>query len=116
MREHDLEDLFAEARAQVPRNTEPLLERVLADALQVQPRVDRPFIRAQDNSGFWANIISMVGGKTGLAGLGAATALGVVLGFVQPASLMTLTDTFVAQTQIDEFDLIPDIDDILTEG
>ena len=116
MREHDLEVLFAEAKAQVPRNTEPLLQRVLGDALQVQPRAAAPFIREKNTGGFWANIIGMIGGKTGLAGLGAATALGMFLGFVQPASLMTLTDTFVAQTQIDEFDLVPGIDDILTEG
>lgn len=116
MREQDLDDLFAEARAQVlPENT-GLLARVLADAEQNMPQ---QVVRARVVSrgpGFWAQVAAVLGGKGVLAGLGTAAVAGVMIGFVQPASLSTVTDLILAETPLDEVDLLPGIDAILTEG
>ena len=42
--------------------------------------------------------------------------VGVMLGFVQPTSLTTLTDAFIAQSPLGDMELIPGVDAILTEG
>lgn len=116
MREQDIEDLFARARAQEPPESGALLARVFADALDLQPRPLPAVFMRQPKLGLWASIVDTLGGKGALAGLGTAAAFGVLLGFVQPTSLMTLTDSLFAQSPLDDVDLIPGVDAILTEG
>lgn len=118
MREQDIDDLFAAARAQTPSASADLMAKVFADAVLHQPQPSVLPIRSvpQKRRGFWTEIIDALGGKGAVAGLGTAAVVGVMLGFVQPTSLATLTDTLFAQTPLDELDLIPGVDAILTEG
>ena len=70
----------------------------------------------QAKPSFWVSILNGIGGKGGLAGLGTAALVGVTIGFVQPTSLMTVTDQLFSQTPIEDLDLIPGVDAILSEG
>lgn len=116
MRDQDIDGLFAEARAQASHNSAALIERVLADALTHQPKPLRAPVRTPQIPKFWVSILDALGGKGGLAGLGTAAVVGVMLGFVQPGSLTALTDAFMVQSPLGDMDLIPGIDAILTEG
>jgi hypothetical protein len=118
MREDDLEGLFAEARAQNLPDGEALMARVMADAVSHQQRPSGLPIRRKSahRFGFWSRIVLALGGKGVLAGLGTAIVAGVVLGFAQPTSLTTLTDSIFAQTPLDDVELLPGIDAILAEG
>jgi hypothetical protein len=114
MREQDLDDLFAEARAQEPLESPGLMARVLADAERnIPPQIVRVVPR---KPGLWAKFAMALGGNGVLAGLGTAAVAGVMLGFVQPTSLSAVTDMILAETPLDEVDLLPGIDAILTEG
>ena len=113
----DLDDLFAEARVAVSLDDQALMTRVYADALRLQPHaaaLTKPV--AAINPGRWATLVTTLGGKRGLAGLGTAAAAGVMLGFVQPTSVLALTESFFAVSSVEEVDLMPGIDAILTEG
>lgn len=117
MRESDLDDLFAQARVAVPPQDTALLTRVYADALRLQPKmlpISRPVLAS--SPGWWSQLSNVLGGKRGLAGLGTAAVAGVMLGFVQPTSVLALTESFFATATVDEVDLMPGIDAILTEG
>jgi hypothetical protein len=114
MREQDLNDLFAEARAQEPPEHVALLARVLADAERNMPK---PAVRAVLRApGFWGRLAAALGGKGVLVGLGTTAVAGVMLGFIQPTSVTAFTDVILAETPLDEVDLLPGIDAILTEG
>lgn len=117
MTDHDLDDLFAAARAQAPLDDAALQARICADGLRLQPQ-PKPVARhaASGKFGWWAALSNALGGKRGLAGLGTAAAAGVMLGFVQPTSVLALTESFFAVQTVDEVDLMPGIDAILTEG
>lgn len=117
MRDTDLDDLFAKARLTEPPESTALMARVYADALRLQPQaapVLRPVVVS--NSGWWKTLSNALGGKRGLTGLGTAAVAGVMLGFVQPTSVLALTESFFAASTVDEVDLMPGIDAILTEG
>lgn len=117
MRDVDLDDLFAVARAAEPADHASLMARVWADGLRLQPQAE-PSVRAvfAGKSGWWVTFANALGGKRGLAGLGTVAVAGVVLGFVQPTSVLALTEPFFAAAIVDEIDLMPGIDAILTEG
>lgn len=119
MRDADLDDLFAEARATEPEQNASLMARVCADGLRLQPQPQpapsvRPVLAGK--TGWWASLANALGGKRGLAGLGTVAVAGVVLGLVQPTSVLALTEPFFAAATVDEVDLMPGIDAILTEG
>lgn len=117
MRDTDLDDLFAKARLTEPPESTALMARVYADALRLQPQaapVLRPVV--VNNSGWWTTLSNALGGKRGLAGLGTAAVAGVMVGFVQPTSVLALTESVFAASTVDEVDLMPGIDAILTEG
>ena len=117
MSDQDLDDLFATARAQAPAENAALLARIYADSLRVQPQPMPVAQRAAvGNPGWWATMFTALGGKRGLAGLGTAAIAGVMLGFVQPTSVLALTEAFFVASTVDEVDLMPGIDAILTEG
>ncbi len=118
MREQNLEDIFATARAQPPSDSEPLMARVLADAVRHLPQPDAPprqqAIRRK--TGFWAVITATVGGQGVLAGLGTAALVGLMFGYAQPASYSMLTASILAEIPLDEVELLPGIEAILIEG
>lgn len=118
MREQDLDDLFAEARRQTSLDSGLLMARILEDAAALQPKQAVSLQRrsAPVKLGFWSQVALALGGKGVLAGLGTAAAAGVMLGFVQPASITSVTDLLFTQTPLDQVDLLPGIDAILTEG
>ena len=117
MTDQDLDDLFAAARAHAPLEDAALQARIYADGLRLQPQ-PKPVARrtASGKFGWWAALSTALGGKRGLAGLGTAAAAGVMLGFVQPTSVLALTEAFFPVQTVDEVDLMPGIDAILTEG
>lgn len=117
MRDTDLDDLFAKARAVEPPQSPALLARVYADAMRVQPKpVAISLAIPAHKQTWWAKLSNALGGKRGLAGLGTAAVAGVMLGLVQPTSVLALTESFFATATVDEVDLMPGIDAILTEG
>lgn len=117
MTDQDLDDLFAAARAHAPLEDAALQARIYADGLRLQPQPKLVARRtASGKFGWWAALSNALGGKRGLAGLGTAAAAGVMLGFVQPTSVLALTEAFFAVQTVDEVDLMPGIDAILTEG
>lgn len=117
MRDADLDDLFAEARATEPAQHASLMARVCADGLRLQPQA-APRVRAvfAGKTGWWPSLANALGGKRGLAGLGTVAVAGVVLGFLEPMPILALTEPFFAAATVDEVDLMPGIDAILTEG
>ena len=118
LNEEHLDALFAEAKSEALSEHSALMGRIFADAVRVQPQptTGAPTRSDPDASGFWAMVAAFFGGRAVLAGLGTATVAGMIIGFAQPAPLTALTETFFAQVPLDEIELIPGIDAILTEG
>jgi hypothetical protein len=117
MQNHDLDDLFSEARATKPLADEGLLLRVLADGIRLQSEPE-PHVRriASPSPGLWAALTAALGGNRAIAGLGTAAIAGVILGLVQPTSVLALTSSVFAVAPLEDIDLLPGIDAILTEG
>lgn len=114
MRAHDLDDLLAQARAEPAQPSAALLARVEADALALQPR---PAARkARPHKGLWAALSEALGGRGALAGLGSAVAAGLIIGFVQPAPLVSVTGALWPDPAVEAVDLLPDVTDFLSEG
>ena len=65
--------------------------------------------------GFWSLLAEGFGGGGVLAGLGAAAALGVLVGYINPAGLGGLADD-VLSTSSGALELVPAADIFLTEG
>lgn len=115
MQERDsLDDLFAEARGTPVPPSEALMVRVLADALEAQPRaVPRlPVPRPAPVPGPWRRIVALFGGVGALAGMGTAAAAGLLIGFVQPGSLAVLGDA-VLGTPLETVELMASVDGLL---
>ena len=112
---HDLDDLFALAKAQtvavVP--SDALIARVLADGAREQPRTPRSPPAAPVR--FWMRVSAWFGGGGMLAGMGTAMVAGLYLGFAQPVALLQLTDAFVGMGSLDSVDLMPGVDALLSE-
>lgn len=118
MQEQDLDSLFADARALGSIDSAVLQDRVIADAIRLQPPARgsaRP-PAALPRQGLFNRLAAALGGKAMLAGVGAAAISGVILGFAQPASLTAMTGSLFAEAPLDQLDLFPGIDDILIEG
>ena len=88
----DLDDLFATARNMPVRPSAALLDRVLADGLDVQPRRSCTPMRppAVASAGPWSRLAALFGGAGALAGMGTAAAAGLLIGFAQPGNLAIL--------------------------
>jgi uncharacterized caspase-like protein len=108
----DLDDLLATAARRPALPSEALMERVLADALALQPQAVgfRPAVPAPQ-PGLLARLASLFGGAPALAGLGSAAVFGLALGYYSPATLDYLTG---ASTDTAEF--FPGGDFLTTEG
>ena len=108
----DLDDLLATAARRPLVPSEPLMERVLADALALQPAVAtfRP-APAAPQPGLFARLAALFGGAPALAGLGTAAAFGLMLGYYSPATLDYLTGATA-----DAAEFFPGADFLTTEG
>lgn len=110
----DLDDLLAVAARTAPTPSEALMNRVLADALALQP-ADPALVRqaAPPRPGLWSRLAAALGGPPALAGLGTAAVFGVALGYLSPTTLDYLTGT---ATATDAAEFFPDADFLTTEG
>ncbi|NBE06400.1 dihydroorotate dehydrogenase [Rhodobacter sp. CCP-1] len=111
----DLEDLFATARHMPVRPSAALLDRVLADGLDAQPRPHTaPLMRppAAAAGGLWSRLAALFGGAGALAGMGTAAAAGLLIGFAQPSNLATLEDAMLG-SPLETVELVPSVDGFL---
>jgi len=108
-----LDDLFAEARSATPTPSEALMVRVLADAMDMQPRaVAAVSPVVQRGPGFWARLAALFGGAGALAGIGTAAMAGLFIGFVQPVGLSVLGDA-VLGTPLETVEMVSSVDALL---
>lgn len=107
----DLDDLLdlAARRPSVP--SDALMERVLGDALALQPQARGFQAAPMPRPGFLTRLAGVFGGPPALAGLGTAAVFGLALGYLSPSTLDYLTG---ASTDTAEF--FPDTDLLTTEG
>jgi hypothetical protein len=96
-----------------------LMRRVLADAVAVQAAAHPPLRSAasiQTQKGFWRRLVVSLGGTGAVAGLGTAAVAGIMLGYLQPATINGLTSTLWGETQQMSVDLLADTGDLWAEG
>lgn len=109
MQDDDLDRLLAAAAQRPIVPSEALMERVLEDALRLQPVTPRPSVRPRP--GLIARLAGLFGGAPALAGLGTAAVFGLVLGYYSPTTLDYLTGTTT-----DTAEFFPEADFLTTEG
>ncbi|MCU0903199.1 MAG: dihydroorotate dehydrogenase [Tabrizicola sp.] len=112
MQDDDLDRLLADAARAVPEPSEALMNRVLADALALQPaapRLRRPDPRP--GAGLLSRLAAALGGGPVLAGLGTAAVFGMALGYLSPTTLDYLTGTTA-----DTAEFFPDAEFLATES
>lgn len=107
MRDSDLDDLLAAARADRPEPSAALMARVLDDARRLQPAMPLPPRRAPVRPGLLARLSYAFGGAGALAGMAAAMLAGVWVGVAQPAPFTTLTAALWPAEAL-SVELIPD--------
>lgn len=107
----DLDDLLASAARRPAMPSDALMERVLADALALQPQA--PALRpvAAPRPGLLARLAAIFGGAPALAGLGTAAVFGLVLGYYSPATL-----DYLVGSSADAAEFFPGTDLLTTEG
>ncbi|HLQ18191.1 MAG TPA: dihydroorotate dehydrogenase [Tabrizicola sp.] len=107
----DLDDLLATAARRPVAPSEALMDRVLADALALQPAAPALRPAPKDRSGFMTRLVGLFGGTPALAGLGTAAVFGLALGYLSPTTLDYLTGS---SAETAEF--FPEADFLTTEG
>lgn len=112
MQDDDLDRLLAAAARTAPQPSDALMDRVLADALALQPAAQalRP-AQAPVRAGFLSRLAAALGGPPALAGLGTAAVFGVALGYLSPTAVDYLTGS-----SADTAEFFPDADFLATEG
>lgn len=112
-----LDALFAQAREAAPLPDVDFMARLVAEAerLQPAPKAPAPAPRPARKTGLIARFAALLGGAAAVAGLGTAAMAGLVIGYVQPDSLVTLTDGFGLISTGESLDLLPSFDTLLTE-
>ncbi|MBE2274970.1 MAG: hypothetical protein IAE87_01600 [Rhodobacteraceae bacterium] len=118
----DLDRLLTRAAAAPAAPSDALMERVLADALALQPKphaasapapaAARPAV-PPPRRGFWEALTEAFGGRGVLAGLGAAAVLGLYVGYVDPGGLMA---DRLMPTETGGLELMPAAELFLTGG
>jgi hypothetical protein len=112
MQDDELDRLLGIAAEAAPMPSAALMERVLADALAMQPEAQTlqppaPTVR----TGLLARLAAALGGPPALAGLGTAAVFGLALGYLSPTTMDYLTGAAV-----DTADFFPEADFLTTEG
>jgi hypothetical protein len=111
MREKDLDDLLSLAAANRPAPGPELMERVLADALATRQDPVAPRPRPSTPSGFFQQLSHVFGGGAVLAGVTSTLLLGLVVGYLNPATLDYLTGGTA-----EAIELFPDGELLTSEG
>lgn len=111
MRDKDLDDLLALAAVNRPAPDPALLDRVLADALAARPQPAVPIPPATRPMGLLERLSLAFGGGAVLAGVTSTLLLGMVVGYLSPATLDYLTGG-----SAEAVELFPDTDFLTTEG
>jgi hypothetical protein len=112
MRDKDLDELLAMAAATRPAPDPDLLDRVLADALAVQPKAAVLAAPAAPRPvGLLERLAMAFGGGAVLAGVTSTLLLGMAVGYLSPTTLDYLTGG-----STEAVDLFPDTDFLTTEG
>ncbi len=112
MRDRDLDDLLDMAARTRPKPSPGLMDRVLADALGEQ--VLAP-VMMQDapRVGWLARLAQAFGGGPVLAGVCSFLIVGLVVGYLDPATVDYLTGGVASAETVD---LFPSTDFLMTEG
>jgi hypothetical protein len=118
MQNSDLDDLLALAATHPPEPSPALMDRVLADALALQPQPRSalpPKAAAVTRSGFLSRLAAMFGGPAALAGVTSAALFGVALGYLDPTT-MDILALGQATEQAEAVEMFPSVDFLMTEG
>jgi hypothetical protein len=109
-----LDDLFAEACVTAVQPSDALMARVLADALDAQPRAMAPASAARvvPAAGLWMRLVGLFGGAGALAGMGTAAVAGLLIGFAQPGGLAALGDAMLGPP-LETVELFASVDALL---
>ena len=120
MQDRDLDGLLALAAQGRPQPSGALMDRVLADALALQPQ---PAVMRKAPAplparlGVLARLAALFGGGPMLAGVCSAAMAGVALGYLDPASMDMLTGGLTgALTGAETLELFPSADFLTNEG
>ncbi len=111
-----LDDLFAEARADAPAMSTDFMARILADAERLQPKqvvMAQPVQQAQRGIGLWHRVAAALGGAVAIFGLSSAAMAGLVIGYVQPESVLNLADGLGFAVTSQSVDILPGFDSLL---
>ena len=112
--------MFAQARDTPSLPDADFMARLMADAEALQPAprglVDPKSAAAvAPRRGILSRLIAVLGGAGAVAGIGSAAMAGLVIGYVQPDPLVSLTDGFGLVAVSESLDLLPSFDTLLTE-
>lgn len=113
MQDDALDRLFAEAAATPPAPSPALMDRVLTDALALQPAAKTLARPRAPRPGLLARLAGLFGGAPGLAAVSAAAFLGIAVGYLNPTTLDGLASG-LTDTGTEEF--FPSADFLTVEG
>lgn len=112
-----LDDLFAEARSDAPSMSNDFMARIMADAERLQPKgpaiAAQPPQAAQRGLGFWHRVAAALGGAVAIFGISSAAMAGLVIGYVQPESVVNLADGLGFAVTTQSVDILPGFDSLL---
>ncbi|MDM7933395.1 dihydroorotate dehydrogenase [Tabrizicola sp.] len=115
MQDKDLDGLLSMAASRAPRPSDGLMDRVLADAMALQPRPEGIAAPAAPAPvGLLARLAALFGGAPVVAGVLSAAMAGVAVGYFSPATTDLLTGGLGAGAEV--LDLFPSADFLMTEG
>lgn len=106
-----LTELFAAGQRHAPAPSDAFMERLVADAVRVQPRP--AVVQRGADEPLWARLAATLGGWQGLGGLATATVAGLWIGFAglaDPAALIGADDTVELLPSTDYFALAADME------
>lgn len=98
LRDRELEALFSAARAAEPDPSEALVARIVADAEAEADRREAAAAAVADRprrAGLRATLAAVFGGWPSLAGLSAAALAGLLVGYVAPDTLQTVSGGYL---------------------
>ncbi|MBA3909882.1 MAG: hypothetical protein C0524_08320 [Rhodobacter sp.] len=114
MQDKELDKLLAVAANQAPRPSAGFMDRVLADALSLQPKpAELPQRPSPTAEGLVARIAVLFGGAPALAGVCSAAVVGLAFGYLNPTTLDVLTGGL---TGAETLEMFPSADFLTTEG
>ena len=113
-----LDALFAQARNSPDRPGDAFMACLLADAETQQPApkaLAPQAALAPARTSLVRRFVALLGGAAAVAGIGTAAMAGLVIGYVQPDPILTLTDGFGVTQTGEALDLLPAFDTLLSE-